>query len=116
MIAFAASYFLVALVFVFPSAGFVLLVTSVILASVANGISGGLLATMGSDLADPRQPAPFLSSWRLVSDMGSNLAPWVIAGLTAVATIGVATTSLGALSLLGAVLLPRFMHRYLPHR
>ena len=116
MIAFATSYFLVALVFVFPSAGFALLVTSVILASVANGISGGLLATMGSDLADPRQPAPFLSSWRLVSDMGSNLAPWVIAGLTAIATIGVATTSLGALSLLGAALLPRFMRRYLPHR
>jgi MFS family permease len=114
MIAFAISYFGVALVFVIPSAGTALLVTSVVIASVANGISGGLLATMGSDLADPRQPAPFLSSWRLVSDMGSNLAPWVIAGLTAVATIGVATTSLGALSLLGAVLLPRFMRRYLP--
>ena len=116
MIAFATSYFMVALVFVFPSAGVALLVTSVVIASVANGISGGLLATMGSDLADPRQPAPFLSSWRLVSDMGSNFAPWVIAGLTAIATIGVATTSLGALSLLGAVLLPRFMRRYLPHR
>jgi MFS family permease len=116
MIAFAISYFLVAVVFVVPSAGIALLVTSVIIGSMANGISGGLLATMGSDLADPRQPAPFLSSWRLISDMGSNLAPWVIAGLTAVASIGVATTSLGALSVLGAVLLPRFMHRYLPSR
>jgi MFS family permease len=116
LIAFAIAYFAVALVFWFPSAGTALLVASVVIASVANGISGGLLATMASDLADPRQPAPFLSAWRLISDMGANLAPWVIAGLTAVATIGVASSSLGVLSLVGAVLMPRFLHRYLPRR
>jgi MFS family permease len=116
LIAFAIAYFMVALVFLIPDAATALLIASVVLGSVANGISGGLLATMGSDLADPRQPATFLSAWRLVSDLGSNLAPLVIAGLTAIATVGVASSALGALSLVGAVVMPRFMRRYLPHR
>lgn len=36
--------------------------SSTLVMAVANGWSGGVIATMGSDLADPRSPAAFLSS------------------------------------------------------
>ena len=85
--------------------------------SLANGIGSGILMTLGADLADPRDPAPFLGAWRFTGDAGSAAAPLLVSGLTAVASISVASAAMGVLGLVGAGVLLRYVPRYVPrHR
>lgn len=113
LLTFGVSHLVLAVVDQLPKA-FPFFLCAVITMAVGNGISGGVVATMGSDLADLRNPAAFLSSWRLVSEIGPALAPVAISGITAAASLGTAAAALGALSLLGALVLPRYARRYLP--
>jgi MFS family permease len=82
--------------------------------SLANGIGSGILMTLGADLAPRDNPAPFLGAWRFTADLGGAIAPVTVAGLTAVASISVATGVTGVFGLAGAVLLWRYIPRYLP--
>jgi MFS family permease len=82
--------------------------------SLANGLGSGILMTLGSDLADKRNPAPFLGAWRFTGGVGGAAAPLAIAGLTAVASLAVAAGALGVLGLVGAVVLARYIPRYVP--
>lgn len=91
-------------------------ISAVMIMAAGNGISGGAVATIGSDLADQRNPGAFLGSWRLITELGPSLVPLAIGGLTAVASIGVACAATGVLALFGAALLPRYVRRYLPAR
>ena len=75
--------------------------------ALANGIGSGILMTLGSDLADPVSPAPFLGAWRLVTNSGSALAPVTISGIVQVASISVAAGGMAAICVLGAVILIR---------
>jgi MFS family permease len=84
------------------------------LLSLANGLGSGILMTLGSDLADKRNPAPFLGAWRFTGGVGGAAAPLAIAGLTAVASLAVAAGALGVLGLVGAVVLARYIPRYVP--
>ena len=79
------------------------------LLGVANGIGSGILMTLGADLADKKNPAPFLGAWRFTGDAGSAAAPLAVAGLTALASISVAAGVMGVLGLLGAGLMTRFV-------
>lgn len=90
-------------------------VATAILLAVGNGISSGIVATMGSDLADPVNPAAFLTSWRLVSEVGPAAAPLLISAVTAAASLAAAAATMGTLSLLGAGALLRYLPRHLPH-
>lgn len=83
--------------------------------SLANGIGSGILMTLGSDLADKRNPAPFLGAWRFTGGIGKAGAPLVIAGLTAAASLPLAAATLGVLAFAGAGLLVRYVPRYIPH-
>lgn len=89
-------------------------VTAAMITGLANGLSGGVLATMGADLADPRSPAVFLGAWRLVTEAGPAVVPLAVAALTAAVSLGAASASMGLVGLVGAVLFPRYLHRYLP--
>ena len=82
--------------------------------SVANGMGSGILMTLGADLADKRNPAPFLGAWRFTGGIGSALAPLAVSGLTAVATISIAAGSLGVIGLIGAGVLARYIPRFVP--
>ena len=84
--------------------------------SLANGIGSGILMTLGADLAPKAHPAPFLGAWRFTGDFGSAAAPLLVSGLTALISLSVASGVMGVLGLLGAVLLGRYMPRYVPHR
>ncbi|MET4580690.1 MFS family permease [Conyzicola nivalis] len=83
--------------------------------SLANGIGSGILMTLGADLADKRNPAPFLGAWRFTGDLGSAGGPLVVAGLTGLASIAVAAGVMGVLGLVGAAILLRYVPRYSPH-
>jgi hypothetical protein len=42
---------------------------------VGNGLSSGILLTLGADVAPQDDPAPFLGSWRTLTDAGGAIAP-----------------------------------------
>jgi MFS family permease len=82
--------------------------------SLANGVGSGILMTLGADLAPADRPAPFLGAWRFTGDLGSAAAPLVISGVTALASIAIASGVMGVLGLVGAGILLRYVPRYLP--
>jgi len=84
--------------------------------SLANGVGSGILMTLGADLAPRDHPAPFLGAWRFTGDFGQAAAPLLISGITAVASIAIASGVMGVLGLVGAGVLLRYVPRYLPRR
>jgi MFS family permease len=80
--------------------------------SVANGVGSGILMTLGADLADQRNPAPFLGAWRFTGDVGSAAAPLAISAATAAVSIAFASGVMGVLGLIGAGILLRYVPRY----
>lgn len=81
--------------------------------SVANGLGSGILMTIGADLADKSNPAPFLGAWRFTGNTGGALAPLALAGITALSSIAVAAGAMGVLGLVGVGVLLRYLPRYL---
>ncbi|MDB6426417.1 MFS transporter [Curtobacterium sp. 20TX0008] len=84
--------------------------------SLANGVGSGILMTLGADLAPRGNPAPFLGAWRFTGDFGSAAAPLLISGVTAVASLALASGVMGVLGLVGVGVLLRYVPRYLPRR
>ncbi|WP_405375662.1 MULTISPECIES: MFS transporter [unclassified Microbacterium] len=82
---------------------------------VGNGLSSGILLTIGADLAPRDDPAPFLGSWRTLTDAGGATTPLIVSGLTAVASLSVAAGAVGVVGLLGAVAFIRWLPRFVPH-
>lgn len=80
--------------------------------AVSNGMSSGILMTLGADLADPEHPAPFLGAWRFVTDAGAASSPLLISGITALVSLPVAAASLGGLGAVGATLMLRYLPRF----
>jgi MFS family permease len=113
LVSFGASFLLIAVVDQLPWSAAWYVVAALVM-SVGNGISAGIVGTVGSDLALSRGPAAFLSSWRLITDAGAAAAPLGIAGITAVASVGAACAVLAVTALGAAWLLPRHLRRYLP--
>jgi MFS family permease len=87
-------------------------ITVALLLAVANGIGAGILMTLGADLADPQHPAPFLGAWRFTNDFGGAVTPLLVAGITAVASLALASGVMGVLGILGAVILRVYVPRY----
>lgn len=69
---------------------------------VGNGLSSGILLTLGADAAPKQEPAAFLGSWRTLTDAGGAVAPLIVAGVTAIASLPLATALMGAIGLVGA--------------
>ncbi|TFV81771.1 MFS transporter [Microbacterium sp. dk485] len=81
---------------------------------VGNGLSSGLLLTLGADSAPQDDPAPFLGSWRTLTDAGGAAAPLLVSAVTAVLSLPVAIALVGAIGLLGAAGFVRWVPRYVP--
>ncbi len=86
-------------------------VAAAIVMALGNGLGSGILMTLGADLADPRNPAPFLGAWRLTTDAGGAVAPLLISLLISVASISWAAVGLVATCALGAGMLLRWLPR-----
>ena len=83
---------------------------------VGNGLSSGILMTLGADSAPQHNPAAFLGSWRTLTDAGGALAPLIVAGVTAIASLSVAAAVMGAVGFLGALGFVRWIPRHSPDR
>ena len=113
MLGLAAGHLALALTHDAPSAiGW--FIAAALFMSVANGIGSGILMTLGADLADQRNPAPFLGAWRFTGDVGSAAAPLAISAATAAVSIAFASGVMGVLGLIGAGILLRYVPRYAP--
>lgn len=85
-----------------------------VLFGVANGLSSGVILTLGADLAPKSDPAPFLGAFRTMADAGQAAAPLALAAITSAVSIMVATAAMGVLGFVGAAILWRYVPRYLP--
>ncbi|GAA1512138.1 MFS family permease [Agromyces terreus] len=97
-----------------PAAG-VWFTVIALLFGVANGLSSGVILTLGADLAPKANPAPFLGAFRTIADAGQAGAPLAIAALISASSIMVASATMGVLGFVGAAILWRYVPRYVPH-
>lgn len=84
------------------------------LLGLGNGISSGVVMTLGSDASPASGRTKFLAGWRLLADSGNALGPLAIAAVTTVGTLGAAAVVLGAVSWVGAAWLLRWIPRRVP--
>lgn len=80
---------------------------------LGNGLSSGIVLTLGADLAPQAHPAPFLSAWRTLVDLGGAAAPLAISALAAT-SLPLAAGAVGGLAVLGAAGFARWVPRYIP--
>ncbi|QAY61885.1 MFS transporter [Microbacterium protaetiae] len=83
---------------------------------VGNGMSSGILMTLGADLAPQADPAAFLGSWRTLTDAGGAAAPLLVSAITALVSLSLATGVMGLVGVVGAFAFLRWIPRYIPRR
>ncbi len=96
----AGSFALVPLATTFP-----LLMVAGVLVGLGNGLSSGLVLTMGVDFAPKDSPGEFLGVWRFISDAGGASGPVVIGGIVQALTLGAASVATAGIGGVGALIL-----------
>ena len=81
---------------------------------MGNGLSSGILLTLGADVAPQDDPAAFLGSWRTLTDAGGAIAPLLVSAVAAVVSLSVATGVIGVIGLAGAAGFIRWVPRFVP--
>jgi len=81
-----------------------------------NGLSSGILLTLGADVAPRSEPAAFLGSWRTLTDAGGAIAPLLFSGIAAISTLAIGAAVIGGIGMLGAVGFLRWIPRFVPRR
>lgn len=67
-----------------------------------NGISAGVVMTIGSDASPAVGRAQFLAGWRFTTGVGQAAGPLLITMIAAIAPLGLAALAIGAIGLAGA--------------
>ncbi len=91
-----------------------LTVVAVVL-GVGNGIGSGIMMTLGADAAPQDGRIRFFGIWRVLADSGNAAGPVVVSVLATVATLAAGIVSVGAIGLLTAVAMARWVPRYSPY-
>jgi MFS family permease len=86
------------------------------LMGLGNGISAGIVLTLGADASPPEDRAQFLGGWRVCSDLGNAAGPLVISAVTAVASLAAAAVTMGVLTWAGSGWLIKWVPKYAPKR
>jgi len=73
-----------------------------IVLGLGNGIGAGIVMTLGSDVSPSIGRPQFLSGWRLFGDSGAAFGPLMLSAITALASLAIATVSMGAFAFVGA--------------
>lgn len=83
-----------------------------VLLGLGNGMTSGILMTLGADVAPPAARAQFLGLWRILSDTGGAVGPLVLTAASAAGAIAVGIWVMAASSLASvaaqAVWVPKF--------
>lgn len=78
---------------------------------LGNGLSSGIVMTLGADLSPDVGRAQFLAGWRVFSDVGTSIGPLIIAAVTRLATLGISSLTLALIGVLGAAQLAHLLPR-----
>ena len=81
------------------------------LMGLGNGISAGVVMTLGADAAPREARAQFLGGWRLFADVGNAAGPLVVSAVTVVAPLAAAAVTMGVLTWTGVAWLARWIPR-----
>jgi MFS family permease len=84
------------------------------LMGLGNGISAGVVLTLGADASPPQDRAQFLSGWRLCSDLGNAAGPLLISAVSALATLAAAAVTMGLITWAGSAWLIKWVPAYSP--
>jgi MFS family permease len=79
-----------------------------------NGISSGVVLTLGADASPSQDRAQFLAGWRLCSDLGNAAGPLVISAVSALASLALAAVTMGLITWAGSAWLIKWVPRYAP--
>jgi MFS family permease len=93
--------------------GFYSLLAVAVLAGIANGLSTGIVMTLGTDLAPAERRSEFLGLWRLLTDFGTAAGPMAIGMVVAVAPIAIASLTIAGLGACGSYVVYRFVEETL---
>ena len=86
------------------------------LMGLGNGISSGVVLTLGADASPEQDRTQFLGGWRVCSDLGNAAGPLVVSVVTALATLAAAAITMGLLTWAGSAWLVKWVPRYAPGR
>lgn len=86
------------------------------LMGLGNGISSGIVLTLGADVAPDEGRRQFLGGWRLCADLGNVAGPGLISLIALAFPLGAAALTLGAITWFGAGWLAKWVPRYAPSR
>lgn len=105
----------VALILIPFTGGFVSLLLAALLIGFGNGISSGLIMTLGADFSPDNGRSHFLGIWRFIADSGATGGPVLLSGLTAAVSLSVGVWATGVLGFAAAVVFAVAIRR-LKHR
>ncbi len=86
-----------------------------VLLGLGNGMSSGILMTLGADTAPPGERAQFLGIWRMFQDGGAALGPLVVAGGAAVGSLAAGIWVMAGSGAAAAAALGRWVPRWSVH-
>ena len=92
---------------------FGMLMLAGVLIGLGNGLSSGLVLTMGVDFAPRSNPSEFLGVWRFISDAGGASGPQVIGTVATFTALGTASLLTAGLGVFGAAVLLFFVRETL---
>nr|WP_269449959.1 MFS transporter [Auraticoccus cholistanensis] len=76
---------------------------------LGNGVSSGVVMTLGSDASPAVGRAQFLAAWRLLADTGTSVGPLLITAVTGLASLAAGSVVVGVIALLGVGWLTRWL-------
>lgn len=82
------------------------------LMGLGNGISAGIVMTLGADASPADNRSKFLGGWRLCADLGNASGPLVVSAVSLVAPLALAAVTMGLLTWLGSGWLARWVPVY----
>ncbi len=80
---------------------------------IANGLSTGIVMTLGTDLAPPGRRGEFLGIWRFLTDLGSATGPLAVSAVVTMAPLYAAALCVGALGAAGGAVIFRYVEETL---
>jgi MFS family permease len=86
------------------------------LMGLGNGISSGVVLTLGADASPSQDRAQFLAGWRVCSDLGNTAGPLVISAVSAFASLAAAAVAMGLITWTGSAWLIKWVPAYAPRR
>jgi MFS family permease len=86
------------------------------LMGLGNGISSGVVLTLGADASPSQNRAQFLAGWRLCSDLGTAAGPLLISVVSALASLAAAAVSMGLITWAGSAWLLKWVPAYPPRQ